>query len=80
MPKSIYNYPLVPSDYTWHMSHVHKRVSKLVNYEGLYPKKTDLFDLADISPWLRDGHWLLGHVSHLGAIFSCEKAALEVQM
>ena len=32
-------------------------------------KKPDLSDFADTSPWLRDGHWPLGNVSHLGAIF-----------
>ena len=38
-----------------HVSHVQKRVLKLVNFKVQKVQKTDLFDLADTSSWLRDG-------------------------
>ena len=59
----------MPSEYTWHVPRVHKRVLKLVNFEVQKVQKPELFDLVDTSPWLRGGHWPLGHVSHSGANF-----------
>ena len=59
--------PGTPQITRGHVSRAWKRASKLLNFEGLYLKKPDLFDLADTSPWLRDDHWVLGHVSHPGA-------------
>ena len=49
----------------WHVSSAHKRVSKLLNFEGLQLEKTDLFDLADTPPHLRDDHWAWGLVTIL---------------
>ena len=43
----------MPSEYTWHVSRVHKRVLKLDNFEVQKVQKPDLFDLAATSPRLR---------------------------
>ena len=54
---------------TLHVSHVQKRVLKLVNFKDQKVQKPDLFDLADTFPWLRDGHWLYDMPQTMGPIF-----------
>ena len=72
MPNIIY-YPQVPSEYTWHMPRVHKRVLKLVNFEVQKVQKPELFDLAATFPRLRGDQGPLGHVSHTGANFTTKE-------
>ena len=63
----------MPSEYTWHVQRVHKRVLKLVNFEVQKVQKPDLFDLAATSPRLRGDQGLLGRVSHTGANFTTKE-------
>ena len=49
MPKIIYYlqaYHMMLSEYTWHVSRVHKRVLKLVNFEVQKVQKPHVFDLV----------------------------------
>ena len=51
----------MPSEYTWHVPRVHKRVLKLVNFEDQKVQKPELFDLAATFPCLRGDHWDMSH-------------------
>ena len=47
-------YSLVSSESTWHVSHVQKRVSKIVNFEGKILQKMDLSELTTNVVFFRD--------------------------
>ena len=63
----------MPSEYTWHVPRVHKRVLKLVNFEVQKVQKQELFDFAATFPRLRGVQGPLGHVSHTGANFTTKE-------
>ena len=68
-------YPQVPSEYTWHVPCVHKRVLKLVNFEVQKVQKPELFDLFATFPRLRGDQGPLGLVSHTGANFTTKETS-----
>ena len=61
------------SEDTWHVSHVHKRVLKIVNFEVQKVQKPELFDLAATFPRLGGDQGPLGHVSQTGANFTTKQ-------
>ena len=52
---------MVPSEDTWHVSRVQKRVSKFSNFWVKNLQKPDLFDLTDNIPRSPDNILSLGH-------------------
>ena len=52
---------MVPSEDTWHVSRVQKRVSKFSNFWVKNLQKPDLFDLTDNFPRSPDNILSLGH-------------------
>ena len=73
---------MVPSVDMWHMSRVHKRVLKLVNFEVQKVQKPEFFNFKLNWSWSRDGMGLICHIPHLCGIFltnalglgSCEQS------
>ena len=63
----------MPSEYTCHLSRVHKRVLKLVNFEVQKVQKPELFDFSATFPRLRGDQGPLGHVLHTGANFTTKE-------
>ena len=54
---------MVPPEDTWHVSRVHKRVLKLVNFFVQNLQKPYMFDLVTHSPLICDA---LGSICHIG--------------
>ena len=53
---------MVPSEDTWHVSRVHKRVLKLVNFFVQNLQKPYMFDLVTHSPLICDALWSICHI------------------
>ena len=58
---------MVPPEDTWHVSRVHKRVLKLVNFFVQNLQKPYMFDLGTHSPLICDALWSICHIGGLWA-------------
>ena len=58
---------MVPPEDTWHVSRVHKRVLKLVNFFVQNLQKPYMFDLVTHSPSICEALWSICHIGGLWA-------------
>ena len=58
---------MAPPEDTWHVSRVHKRVLKLVNFFVQNLQKPYMFDLGTHSPLICDALWSICHIGGLWA-------------